>query len=105
MRKSFLLLSLFVFSTLACNTVMLQSRPTAMPTRVPQTEADVPRVSVKDAKAAFDSGQAVIVDVRSAEAFAAEHIDGSINIPLADIESNPAGVNLDKNQWIITYCT
>ena len=75
------------------------------PTKISQTEADVPRVSVKDAKAAFDSGQAVIVDVRSAEAFAAEHIDGSINIPLADIESNPAGINLDKNQWIITYCT
>jgi rhodanese-related sulfurtransferase len=34
-----------------------------------------------------------------------EHIAGSISIPLSEIENDPAGVKLDKKQWIITYCT
>jgi rhodanese-related sulfurtransferase len=45
------------------------------------------------------------VDVRSADSFAAGHVSGAINIPLTDIENNPAGVKFDKDQWIITYCT
>jgi rhodanese-related sulfurtransferase len=36
---------------------------------------------------------------------AASHIPGALSIPLAEIESNPAGLNLDKAKWIITYCT
>lgn len=65
----------------------------------------MPRVSVEDAKAALDGGEAIVVDVRSADDYAASHIVGAINIPLTDLESNPANLNLDKNQWIITYCT
>jgi rhodanese-related sulfurtransferase len=47
----------------------------------------------------------VIVDVRSPEAFASRHIAGAINVPLIDIEMNLASVPLEKEQWIITYCT
>jgi 3-mercaptopyruvate sulfurtransferase SseA len=72
---------------------------------VPQTEADVPRVSVEDTIAALQSGEAIVVDVRSTQAYQASHIPGALSIPLFDIESNPSGVNLDKEQWIITYCT
>ncbi len=72
---------------------------------LPQTEAGVPRVTVKDAKAALDSGEAIIVDVRSPDAFANDHIAGAISIPLGLIESNPSGLDLDKEKWIITYCT
>lgn len=119
--KIYPFLVLLTFTALACNTVTPQSEPTTAPTRfqptlaptqipptqaeLQQAESDVPRVSVEKAKAAFDSGEAVIVDVRGAEFFAQEHIAGAVNIPLANIENNPAGVNLDKNQWIITYCT
>ena len=72
---------------------------------LPLTEAEVPRVSVEDAVAAIQSGEAIVVDVRSAEAYQASHIPGAISIPLDEIGSNPNGLNLDKNQWIITYCT
>lgn len=71
----------------------------------PQTEADVPRVSVEDTIAAVQSGEVIVVDVRSAQAFQASHIPGALSIPLFDIESNPAGAGLDKEKWIITYCT
>jgi hypothetical protein len=79
--------------------------PTSQPVNFPQTEADVPRVTAEEAKAAFDSGAAIIVDVRITEAFTARRIQGALSIPLAGIETDPASVTLDKNQWIITYCT
>ena len=54
---------------------------------------------------ALNSGQAIIVDVRSTESFVASHIAGALSIPLNRIEDTPKSVTLDKNQWIITYCT
>ena len=72
---------------------------------LPESEAAVPRVSVEEAKAALESGAAIIVDVRSAEAYEASRIPGAINIPLEEFETNPTDLKLDKEQWIITYCT
>jgi hypothetical protein len=84
--------------------VTIEPAPT-LASGAPQTEADVPRVSMEDAIAAVQNGEAIVVDVRSAQAFQASHIPGALSIPLFGIESNPAGVNLDKDRWIITYCT
>ena len=64
---------------------------------------EIERVSVEEAKAAFDSGTAVFVDVRSAEAYQAAHISGSVNIPSEELEARLS--ELDKTEWIITYCT
>ena len=72
---------------------------------IPQSEASVPRVNVEDAKTAFDSSEAIIEDVRSPAAFADGHAAGAISIPLGEFEGNIANVPLDKDQWIITYCT
>ena len=117
MKKRNLLVafSILVFAALACNASLPQAaEPTIIPTQpqaqnpsvnIPQTEADVPRISVKDAKAAFDSGQAIIVDVRSADSYAAGHAAGSTSIPLENFESNIGNLSLEKDQWIITYCT
>jgi hypothetical protein len=80
--------------------------PTKAPARnLPLTDADVPRVTVENAKAALDAGVAIIVDVRSKEAYDDNHIAGAIFISLADMSSNTADLKLDKNKWIITYCT
>jgi predicted sulfurtransferase len=72
---------------------------------IPQTEQEVPRVKVEDAKSAFDKGEAIIVDVRSAQSYATGHAAGAISIPLAEFENNIDSLPLDKDQWIITYCT
>jgi 3-mercaptopyruvate sulfurtransferase SseA len=102
MNKNHNLLAIFVITLviLACSSFLPQAQED-----LPQTEADVPRISVEDAKAALDGGGAIIVDVRSAESYAAGHAAGAISIPLSEIEANPTGVGLDKEQWIITYCT
>ena len=94
-----------VFFILAFITLALASCSSTASTQAPVTEAEVPRVSLEEALTAIQSGEAVVVDVRSAEAYAASHIAGAISVPLDEIESNPAGLDLDKDQWIITYCT
>ena len=120
--KLILLLSILLLATLACNFVAPTQIPTVRPTspalttiveptsatqpnKVPLTEAEVPRVPLDVAKAAIDAGEAIVVDVRPAEFYQESHIPGALSIPLADIEANPTGLKLDKNQWIITYCT
>jgi 3-mercaptopyruvate sulfurtransferase SseA len=89
----------------ACSPATPTSPSSTVSGGLPQTEADVPRISVEEAAAALQSGEAVVLDVRSTEAFQASHIPGAFSIPLDEIESNPTGLNLDKDEWIITYCT
>ena len=116
MKKRNLLVafSILVLAALACNASLPQTEPTTIPTQpqtqnqpgnIPQTEADVPRISVEDAKIAFDSGQAIIVDVRSADSYATSHAAGAVSIPLENFENNIGNLSLEKKQWIITYCT
>jgi 3-mercaptopyruvate sulfurtransferase SseA len=64
---------------------------------------DVPRVSLADAKAAYETGSAVFLDVRDAESYAQSHIVGALSIPLNELPERMS--ELDKSAWIITYCT
>lgn len=75
--------------------------PEAIAEEIPHPE--IARVSIEEAKSALDSGSAVFLDVRSAEAFSVQHITGAVNIPTAEIEIRLA--ELDPNDWIIPYCT
>jgi hypothetical protein len=120
---------ILLLTSLACNAFVQQFRPsseeTTIPTQIvvptqftepvstqpppdlnlPQTDAEVPRVPVDQAKAAFDRGDAIIVDVRGADAYARGHIAGALEVSLSAIQTDPANLPLDKNKWIITYCT
>lgn len=76
---------------------------TAVPAHEEETYPEISRVSLEDAKAALDAGTAIFVDVRGAEAYQASHIAGAVNIPLGELDSRLD--ELEKAQWIITYCT
>ena len=118
-KHNFFIIFITIFMISACSARPTQAQPLPSqpaqtqiiepvftPSRdLPLTERDVPRVSVEEAKAALDSGAALIVDVRSPPAFESGHIAGAINVPLGEIERNLTGLTLDKDQWIITYCT
>ena len=67
------------------------------------SDPQIDRISLTEAKSAFDHQQAVFVDVRSSQSFSASHIPGSINIPLARILDRYQ--DLDPSRWIILYCT
>ncbi|HNQ94098.1 MAG TPA: rhodanese-like domain-containing protein [Anaerolineales bacterium] len=113
--RIFLAISILILTTLACNALFPTAEPTPIvilepgnpstPSNLPLTEADVPRASLEEAYTAYVAGAAIIVDVRSKEAFAERHVVGALSIPLDEFEINIGGVNLDKEQWIITYCT
>ena len=110
-----LLTPVSIFLVTACSAQVTEIAPTAAVTQIVEpgftpsgpslTEAEVPRVSIEEARAALEAGTAVIVDVRLPAAFDESHIAGAINIPLEEIETNPTGLALDKERWIITYCT
>lgn len=61
----------------------------------------VKRVSLENAKAAYELGSAVFVDVRTAEEYAQSHIPGALSIPLAELPERIS--ELDHQDWIITY--
>jgi hypothetical protein len=63
----------------------------------------VPRISPPDAKARWDTGAAIFVDVRSAESFKESHIRNARLLPVAEIESRYA--ELPRDAEIILYCT
>jgi hypothetical protein len=79
------------------------------PTRPPATQSaedtypEIPRVSLADAKAAFDAKTAVFVDVRDGDSYASAHIPGALSIPSFELENRLGELN--RADWIVTYCT
>ena len=61
------------------------------------------RITAAEAREALTKGEAVLVDVRSKEAYDAEHAQGAILIPVYQIAERAA--ELPKDKLIITYCT
>ncbi len=61
------------------------------------------RISLADAKKAFDASEAVFVDTRAETSYKNEHIKGAINIP-ADAFQTRYG-EVPKNKKIIAYCS
>jgi 3-mercaptopyruvate sulfurtransferase SseA len=78
-----------------------QSAPQATPT--PASAGQVQRVTLLDAKEAFDAGTAVFLDVRDGGSFADAHIPGALSIPITDLPNRIS--ELDPSTWIIPYCT
>ena len=78
-------------------------QPAAVSAAAEESYPDVPRVSLADAKAAYDTGGAVFLDVRDAAEYAGGHIPGAISIPLSELPSRLG--ELDPQTWYITYCT
>ena len=84
------------------NLTPLAAAPAGKP-QAAATEETARRISVAEARQALDKGTAVLVDVRSKEAYEASHAQGALSIPLANV-GDRAG-ELPKNKLIITYCT
>jgi hypothetical protein len=63
---------------------------------------DARRVSQADAIKMVKEGKAVWVDVRSKDAYDAEHIKGAINVPLSELAAHYNDLPVKK--FLITYC-
>lgn len=49
-------------------------------------------------------GHVTVIDVRPPEEYAAGHLPGAVNIPLAELEQRLAELGQDKEQEIVAYC-
>ncbi|NOT59998.1 MAG: rhodanese-like domain-containing protein [Acidobacteria bacterium] len=76
--------------------------PAAAPAQ--NAEDSMPRVRVEEAKEQVASGKGLIIDVRGTDAWKAAHIEGAIDIQLADLEKSDFK-NIPKGKRIIAYCT
>jgi 3-mercaptopyruvate sulfurtransferase SseA len=79
-------------------------RPAETTQSSPEAEGnypDVARVSLADAKAAYDTGGAIFVDVRDQVSYEQRHIPGALSIPLGELPDRIGELN--KSAWIITY--
>lgn len=66
-------------------------------------EAGVRRITAAELRAAIEGGNAVVIDVRDVDSYAAGHIPGSMHIPLSFIESQTQ--YLPRGKTIVAYCT
>jgi predicted nucleic acid-binding Zn ribbon protein len=89
---------------------LLPQKPTSPSSTIPDVHdeegipyPEVPRISVTEAKARYDAGAAIFVDVRTQGQYETAHIPQAISLPLADLEARYQ--ELPKDAEIITYCT
>ena len=59
-------------------------------------------VSVQDLADRMRNGLVTVIDVRPPEEYAAGHLSGAINVPLADLEKNLG--KLPRGREVIAYC-
>ena len=82
---------------------ILACTPQGPPYQKFEKDSEVPRITLDDAKAAFDQGNAVFVDSRGDVAFNQEHIKGAISIPAGGGDERFS--QLPKGKKIIVYCS
>ena len=66
-------------------------------------ESTIRRMTATELRSALDRGEAVVIDVRDIDSYAAGHIAGSMHIPLEFIESQLP--HLPRDKALVTYCT
>lgn len=67
-------------------------------------KAGIRRIAAEEAAMLVQTGDAIILDVRSKEAYEAEHIKGAVHIPYGELAAR-ARKELTPTRWIIPYCT
>jgi 3-mercaptopyruvate sulfurtransferase SseA len=102
-RQLIVIFAVALIALAACAPAAPAAAPaTLIPTpNIPYPE--VPRISVADARDRWESGDAIIVDVRSPADYEQAHVPGALNIPVAEIETRYT--ELPRGVEIITYCT
>ena len=104
MRIQFSLLVIFLctlFVLSGCNST--ERKLASAKDAIPPPSDGVRRITVPELKALVDSNEAVIIDVRSDEAYKAGHIRGAKLIPYSDVAT--ATGQLPKDKLIVFYCS
>jgi 3-mercaptopyruvate sulfurtransferase SseA len=111
-RSLFVFLVLFaiagLFAISACTDVaepisISRSTESAEPAAHADDADDAPRISLADAKKAFDEGTAIFIDTHPKATYDLGHIPGSLNITMQDFEAKFDSI--PKGKKIIAYCS
>src|SRR5687767_1388746 len=103
-----------LFAAAACTDVAqpisVSKSPTPVQQSAPQTDThghtdgqDAPRISLADAKKAFDDKSATFIDTHVKATYDAGHIPGAINVTVQDLEAKFN--TIPKGKKIIAYCS
>jgi len=90
-----------------------RKHPTTTPTPMTYTPTPAQAAAYFSAKLAYETtphqlkkdwaeGKVVILDVRDAQSYAAEHIAGAKNVPFTELDKHIATLPTDKT--LVTYC-
>jgi rhodanese-related sulfurtransferase len=71
---------------------------------VNEAKKTVKEISIADAKAAMDSGKAIVLDCRTAKEFKKGHLPKAINLQRGLLEFKAEKKFPDKAAYIIVYC-
>lgn len=66
-------------------------------------EVSVARITPVELRSAIDRDEAVVIDVRDLDSYAAGHVPGAMHIPLSFLESQVQ--YLPRGKTIVAYCT
>ena len=66
-------------------------------------DTEVPRISMDEARKAFDEKTATFVDARSLDVYKEEHIKGAIDVPFGAPDKQVDAI--PKGKTIIVYCS
>ncbi len=115
-RAIIILLTLATLIVAGCNDaatpIKIERAPTPQTAQAPATPQTgheghdhdaAPRISLAEAKKAFDDGSAVFIDTHVKAAYDAEHIRGAINISVQDLPTKAS--TIPKGKKIIAYCS
>ena len=67
-----------------------------------RTKDDLEPIPREELLARVRDGLVTVIDVRPPEEFAAGHVPGAVNVPLAELEAHLEG--LDRDQEVVAYC-
>lgn len=104
--KIFLMIILAVLVVvIGYGAVMMVRSTTTQPPQATAVPAviEISRIEVDETKALMDSGQAILLDTRSAESYASQHASGAVSFPEA--KELELLATLPKDKILIFYCT
>lgn len=101
MKKILVLSSIAIFALILVSTG--SRRASAFIVISPGLQDDAPRISLADAKQAYDDGTAVFFDARTVDAYKEGHVKGAINVGFDNWEKKLKSVPAGKS--VIVYCS
>jgi rhodanese-related sulfurtransferase len=104
-RKSYLLLVALLMSALfALNGSLALAKDMTAGDFKEEALESITTISVADAKALFDKGGVLFLDVRGEKEYRSGHVPGAMNIPRGLLEFVVGDKIPDKNATMVVYC-